>query len=39
MRMMLTASPLTTESSTSKRWQFGAWTNRKATSSNRALSL
>jgi len=31
----LTASPWTTEASTSERWQFGAFTNRKATSSNR----
>jgi len=36
--LQLTASPLTTEASTSERWQFGALTNRKATSSNRAPS-
>jgi len=38
MMLQLTASPWTTEASTSKRWQFGASTNRKATSSNRAPS-
>jgi len=37
--LQLTASPWTTEASTSERWQFGALTNRKATSSNRAPSL
>jgi len=36
--LQLTASPLTTEASTSERWQFGALTNRKATSRNRAPS-
>ena len=35
----LTASPWTTEASTSERWQFGALTKRKATSSNRDPSL
>jgi len=37
--LQLTASHWTTEASTSERWQFGALTNRKATSSNRAPSL
>ena len=37
--LQLTASPRTTEASTSERWQFGALTNRKATTSNRAPSL
>jgi len=37
--LQLTASPWTTEASTSERWQFEALTNRKATSSNRAPSL
>jgi len=36
--LQLTASPWTTEESTSERWQFGALTNRKATSNNRAPS-
>jgi len=36
--LQLTASPWTTEASTSERWQFRALTNRKATSSNRAPS-
>ena len=36
--LQLPASPWTTEASTSERWQFGASTNRKATSSNRAPS-
>jgi len=36
--LQLTASPWTTEASTSERWQFGALTNRKATSSSRAPS-
>ena len=37
--LQLTASPWTTEASTRERWQFGALTNRKASSSNRAPSL
>ena len=37
--LQLTASPWTTEASIRERWQFGASTNRKATSSNRAPSL
>ena len=37
--LQLTASPGTTEASTRERWQFGALTNRKATSSNRDPSL
>jgi len=37
--LQLTASPWTTEASTRERWQFGALTNRKATSSNRDQSL
>ena len=37
--LQLTASPRTTEESTRERWQFGALTNRKATSSNRDPSL
>ena len=37
--LQLTASPWTTEESTRERWQFGALTNRKATSSNRDPSL
>jgi len=37
--LQMTASPWTTETSTRERWQFGALTNRKATSSNRAPSL
>ena len=37
--LQLTASPWTTEASTRERWQFGALTNRKATSSNRDPSL
>jgi len=36
--LQLTASPWTTKASTRERWQFGAFTNRKATSSNRAPS-
>jgi len=36
--LQLTASPGTTEESTRERWQFGASTNRKATSINRAPS-
>ena len=36
--LQLTASPWTTEARTRERWQFGALTNRKATSSNRAPS-
>jgi len=36
--LQLTASPWTTEASTRERWQFGALTDRKATSSNRAPS-
>ena len=36
--LQLTASPWTAEASTRERWQFGALTNRKATSSNRAPS-
>jgi len=36
--LQLTASPWTTEASTRERWQFGALTNRKATSSSRASS-
>jgi len=36
--LQLTASPWITSARTSERWQFGAWTNRKATSSNRAPS-
>jgi len=37
--LQLTASPWTTEASTKERWQLGALTNRKVTSSNRAPSL
>jgi len=37
--LQLTESPWTTEASTRERWRFGALTNRKATSSNRDLSL
>jgi len=37
--LQLTASPSTTEASTSERSQFGAITNRKATSSIRDPSL
>jgi len=37
--LQLTASPWTTEASTRERWQFGVWTNRKSTSSNRDTSL
>ena len=37
--LQLTALPWTTEASTRERWQFGAITNRKATSSNRTPSL
>jgi len=37
--LQLTASPWTTEASTRERWQFGALTNGKATSSNRDPSL
>ena len=37
--LQLTASPWTTEASTRERWQFGALTNRKATSSNKDQSL
>jgi len=37
--LQLTASPWTTEASTRERWQFGALTNRKATSNNREPSL
>ena len=36
--LQLTASPWTTEARTRERWHFGALTNRKATSSNRAPS-
>ena len=36
--LQLTASPWTTEVITGERWQFGALTNRKATTSNRAPS-
>ena len=38
MVLQLTTSPWTTEASTRERWQFGALTNRKSTSSNRAPS-
>ena len=37
--LQLAASPWTTEASTKERWQYGALTNRKATSNNRAHSL
>ena len=37
--LQLTASPWTTEASTREWWQFGALTNRKATTSNRDPSL
>jgi len=37
--LQLTASPWSTEASTSEKLQFGALTNRKASSSNRASSL
>ena len=37
--LQLTASPWTAEARTRERWQFGALTNRKATSSNRDPSL
>ena len=37
--LQLTASPWTAEASKCKRWQFGALTNRKTTSSNRDPSL
>jgi len=36
--LQLTASPSATEASISERWQFGALTNRKVTSGNRAPS-
>ena len=37
--LQLTASPWTTEASSSERWQFGALTNKTASSGNRAPSL
>ena len=37
--LQLTASPWTTEASTSERWKLGTLTDRKATSSNRAPSV
>jgi len=37
--LQLTVSPWTTVASARERWQFGAFANRKATSSNRTTSL